>query len=224
MINKNLVHTTIFSLALIVLILFLYPRMDIEFSQLFHLSQDFIYYNSILAKFSFHVIPLLVYIVLIISTITLLYQTIKHKTITNLYCFRILYLLITLAIGPGIIVNGIFKEHIGRARPHQVQQFGGSKTFSALGVVSHECQHNCSFPSGHTSMGCYFTAFAYLFQKYFSKIYISGLFFGLFIGLGRILKGAHFLSDILAACLIILIVNHLVYLLWQKKLRLIESR
>ncbi len=42
-----------------------------------------------------------------------------------------IFLVATLAIGPGILVNGVFKDHWSRPRPVQVTEFGGSERFVA---------------------------------------------------------------------------------------------
>jgi lipid A 4'-phosphatase len=42
-----------------------------------------------------------------------------------------LFLIATLALGPGLAVNVILKEHWGRSRPIDVMQFGGSERFVA---------------------------------------------------------------------------------------------
>src|SRR5579885_660865 len=39
-------------------------------------------------------------------------------------------LLLALAIGPGLIVNTLFKDHWGRARPSQITVFAGEKRFT----------------------------------------------------------------------------------------------
>jgi len=38
-----------------------------------------------------------------------------------------------MIIGPGLLVNTVFKEHWGRARPSQVEEFGGQQTIHARG-------------------------------------------------------------------------------------------
>ena len=36
-----------------------------------------------------------------------------------------LFIILSLAVGPGLIVNSALKEHWGRARPREITQFGG---------------------------------------------------------------------------------------------------
>ena len=62
-----------------------------------------------------------------------------------------------LVIGPGVIVNGVFKPYWGRPRPHSTIPFGGEQEF--LPVFQKGCdQDNASFPCGHASMSFYLMA------------------------------------------------------------------
>ncbi|ATU93986.1 hypothetical protein BLM14_19040 [Phyllobacterium zundukense] len=59
--------------------------------------------------------------------------------------------LTTLALGPGLLVNGYMKEFIGRPRPADTLLFGGNHHFVAAAEWSQACHHNCSFVSGEAS-------------------------------------------------------------------------
>ncbi|SDO63019.1 phosphatase PAP2 family protein [Phyllobacterium sp. OV277] len=59
--------------------------------------------------------------------------------------------LITLAVGPGLLVNAFMKEFIGRPRPANALLFGGEQPFVAAAQWSNACQHNCSFVSGEAA-------------------------------------------------------------------------
>ena len=60
----------------------------------------------------------------------------------------ILFLMATLALGPGLLVNVLLKDHWGRPRPVDVTQFGGDQHFVAWWDPRGECPNNCSFVSG----------------------------------------------------------------------------
>ena len=60
----------------------------------------------------------------------------------------ILFLIVTLALGPGALVNGVLKEHWGRPRPIDVTQFGGTEHFVAWWDPRGDCPANCGFVSG----------------------------------------------------------------------------
>jgi lipid A 4'-phosphatase len=67
-----------------------------------------------------------------------------------------LFLVATLALGPGLITNLTFKDHWGRPRPIDVQQFGGADHFTPWWDPRGECPNNCSFIAGEPS-GAFWT-------------------------------------------------------------------
>ena len=219
MINNRLVYISGMLSGICLIILAYLPNLDIAFSQLFYDDRGFIYSHNIFVRFFYYFIPPSTIIVLGGCTVLLVVKYLKHKPMS-----WIIYLLLVVLIGPGIITNFVLKSNIGRARPSQITEFGGSKLFAPVFSISHECQDNCSFPSGHSAMAYSYTSLAYILayrhknkeKKYFSMFYLVGLIFGSLTGFSRILMGGHFLSDVMASCFIILIINHLVYLLWKR--------
>jgi membrane-associated PAP2 superfamily phosphatase len=80
------------------------------------------------------------------------------------------YLFLLLALGPGLVVNGIFKELYGRPRPVAVEQFGGPYPFlhvwePGFGLEDHPEHARKAFPSGHAANGFYFVAIYFLFRR-----------------------------------------------------------
>ncbi|WP_316355119.1 phosphatase PAP2 family protein [Candidatus Trichorickettsia mobilis] len=225
MINNRLIYINIILSGILFGLLVSYPTLDLKFSQLFYdHDHGFIYRNHFMVRLLFLLIPPLTKIFVAACIIFLCFQRYKHKNFKKTLSSSAAYLIITVAIGPGLMVNQILKNEIGRARPAQITEFGGSKNFTAAAIIANQCHHNCSFPSGHAAMAYYCTILAYvtsLFsnknKKYFTIIYISALLFGTLTGLSRILMGGHFLSDVIASCFIILTINHLLFLWWQKQ-------
>ncbi|MDD3517361.1 MAG: phosphatase PAP2 family protein [Chromatiales bacterium] len=121
------------------------------------------------------------------------------------------FLVLVLVIGPGLIVNALLKEYAGRARPLQVQEFGGERQFTPVLRLADECRGNCSFPSGHASMGFYFIALALLARRRRGLAFAGALATGVAIGSVRIVQGGHFLSDVLAAFIVVYAVSLLLY-------------
>ena len=115
----------------------------------------------------------------------------KNQTFKkNIYTFLIL----SLVLGPGILVNTILKNNsIGRARPSQITEFGGSANFTRAFEYSGACDKNCSFVSGHASMGFFFIGLGWLMQS--KRWFYIGLAIGIVVGFTRIVQGGHFLSD-----------------------------
>ena len=118
-----------------------------------------------------------------------------------------LFVLATLAVGPGIIVNGILKSFWGRARPHVLLEFGGGATFSPVWWVSDQCEWNCSFVSGEAASAFWLVSLVFLVRKEWRPaIAAATLAFAAIVSFTRIAVGAHFLSDVLVAWLIMLCV------------------
>lgn len=111
-----------------------------------------------------------------------------------------LMLVYTLVLGPGLIINLGLKDHWGRPRPFEIREFGGKHEFLCV-CVPGESEGGKSFPCGHCSMG-FFLAVPYLIlRKNNSRLaytfLVSGIIYGLLIGLSRMIAGGHFASDVL---------------------------
>ena len=61
----------------------------------------------------------------------------------------LVFLFAGILVGPVLVVDVGLKDHSGRARPINVQPFGGAKEFSPAFVPTNQCIKNCSFVSGH---------------------------------------------------------------------------
>ena len=107
------------------------------------------------------------------------------------------FLLLSIAIGPGLLTNTVLKDHWGRARPAQVIQFGGMKQFTPVLQPSDQCDHNCSFPSGHGAMAFSLIGLGFLPATRRRRQWVTGaaLGFGTLVALVRVGQGGHFLSD-----------------------------
>ncbi len=118
-------------------------------------------------------------------------------------------LVLTSAIGAGLIVHVILKDHWGRPRPKQVIEFGGQQVFRPYYSPNffHQPESSRGFPCGHCTMGFYFFAAALVCQR-LSWRTLSYLSYALAIALGialsftRMAQGGHFLSDALITALI----------------------
>lgn len=172
------------------------PQIDLRFSGLFFDPQDgFFLSDHPLVRASYLAFRYLPYIVVPMLLWLLLASRIWGGAAEKRTRRVLMFLLLTLALGPGLLVNEVFKAESGRARPATVQQFGGDKQFTPAFVASDQCARNCSFVSGHAGMGFFFLAFAWALRD--RRWLYYGALVGLAVGLGRIAQGAHFLSDVL---------------------------
>ncbi|MDA8100491.1 MAG: phosphatase PAP2 family protein [Nitrospiraceae bacterium] len=129
--------------------------------------------------------------------------------------FRIygLFMLLCVAIGPGLIINVVLKDHWGRPRPRQIEEFGGRLTYTQPLVPSN--RYGKSFPCGHCSVGYLYGVGWWLWRrKHPGRAVASlaaGLTLGTLLGIGRMTAGAHFLSDAFWSALIAFFIAHLLY-------------
>lgn len=117
---------------------------------------------------------------------------------------KVCYLFLVLILGAGLIVNVMFKDHFGRARPRDIEEFGGSKRFTPAFVVSNECNTNCSFSSGEGAAGFFSLALALALSRK-RAIFLAGMAIGSLVSLSRIAAGAHFFSDTVVSFFVMLI-------------------
>jgi lipid A 4'-phosphatase len=111
----------------------------------------------------------------------------------------------TLVVGPALIVNAVLKDHWGRARPGQIERFGGDKAFTPVLARAAECRRNCSFPAGHPALifAAGFAVAALLQRRRDRRRAVAAtLGLGALAGLGRMMQGGHFASDVVASAVI----------------------
>ncbi len=128
----------------------------------------------------------------------------------------IVFLLTTLILAPGLLANGVLKEHWGRPRPIEVTEFGGSDRFVAWWDPRGGCPQNCSFVTGDGSAAFWTLAPAALTPPAWRPLaYGAAIAFGTGLSLLRMAFGAHFLTDVVFAgvftFLIIWLVHGLIY-------------
>jgi len=118
-----------------------------------------------------------------------------------------LLIVLALILGPGFIAHALFKEHWGRPRPKQIEQFGGQQSFRPFYRPNfNPPEPSKSFVCGHCTMGFYFFSLAIVGRHLKNrKLEIGAFLFALALGtllsLARIAQGGHFLSDALFSAL-----------------------
>ncbi len=122
------------------------------------------------------------------------------------------FLIATLALGPGLLTNVILKDHWGRPRPIDVQQFGGAYRFTSWWDPRGDCPDNCSFIAGEPS-GAFWTLApaALAAPELLPLAYAAALAFGTGVGVLRIAAGAHFFSDVVFAGVFTYLLIWLIY-------------
>jgi lipid A 4'-phosphatase len=128
----------------------------------------------------------------------------------------VLFLLATLALGPGLFVNVTMKDHWPRPRPIDISQFNGDERFVPWWDPRGVCAKNCSFVAGESSGAFWTLAPAALAPAPWRALaYAAATAFGAAVGALRITFGAHFFSDVVFAgvfvFLIVWIAHGLIY-------------
>lgn len=186
------VISLVLAALLVCVALYWFSPVDIAISHLFYNGYTFSWRSASLARFKHNLVQPMAWTLAILF----LTMTIYHFRQRSGWR-RWLFLLLSLIIGPGLITNTILKDNWGRARPHQIAEFGGQAQFTPAFVMADQCVRNCSFTSGDSSFGFWFHTLAYVAQRRRRQIFYTGLALGAGFGLLRVGMGAHFFSDVL---------------------------
>jgi lipid A 4'-phosphatase len=112
------------------------------------------------------------------------------------------FLIVSLALGPGLLVNVVLKEGWARPRPGMVTEFGGDYTFMPWWDPRGACDSNCSFVSGETSSAVWTAAPAMLAPPPWRYLALAAAgLYGIAFASIRMLAGGHFLSDVIFAAI-----------------------
>lgn len=125
---------------------------------------------------------------------------------------RSIFLLAALALGPGLVVNGMLKAWWGRPRPVMVDQFGGDAPYQRVWQVSDWCASNCSFVSGEASSAAWLVACLVLVPARYRAVAVPPtLAYALALSVNRLAFGGHFLSDVVLSWAISALIFALLY-------------
>ena len=127
---------------------------------------------------------------------------------------EIVLLWLSSLVGLIVVINLLFKNFWGRARPNEVIDFGGINNFTPWYQITDQCITNCSFVSGDSSVGFALIMFYFLVNK-ITYLWIA-LIFGFGLGLLRIMEGGHFISDIVLSGVIIFVFYLICYRFYSK--------
>jgi len=193
-------HLDLLLLAAIGGLLVAFPHIDLTIAGQFHDPIDGFYLrDNPLVRLVYHGVPWITRTVVVSLVLFLLaaWTIWRRRAFFSRQRRAALYLLLVMIVGPGLLVNTLFKDNWGRARPSQVEQFGGTKQFTRAALPADQCAKNCSFVSGHASVGFFFLAFAFVWPRHRVLWLVAGTGLGLGIGLVRIMQGGHFFSDVI---------------------------
>ncbi len=129
-----------------------------------------------------------------------------------------IFLIATLAIGPGVVVNLSLKDHWHRPRPIQTQEFNGKDAFKPWYDDQGECRKNCSFVTGEAATGFWMVAPASVLPPPIrGPAMVAAFAFGIGASLLRMAFGGHYLSDVLLGGFVTLIIIEIArMLIWPR--------
>ncbi len=204
-------------LAVISVFFTVFPGVDLAATGLFHQAGD----GFPLASQPFFLRlrelgPFLVKLIAGSCVAILLFAFLTGRTPKGLRLRTPLFLLSTLVIGPGLVVNALFKNNWGRPRPNAVDAFGGDAPYVPVWRITDHCDTNCSFVSGEASSSLWLIALAFVAPPAWRKpVLVAVLPLVIALSANRVAFGGHFLSDTLIAwgltLLVIVAVHHLLY-------------
>jgi lipid A 4'-phosphatase len=191
-----------------------WPRLDIAISRLFFNEQ----YRVFPVQYSLvsrHLRDAFTYIIALLvapAFVALAFKLILPRRHMLISARAALFLIATLALGPGLVVNAIFKDHWHRPRPPEITEFYGPEKFMPWWDPRGACDRNCSFVAGEGAGGFWTLAPAALAPPAWRvAAYAAALLFGAAAGAQRLTGGAHFFSDVIFSGVFTFIVIWLVY-------------
>jgi lipid A 4'-phosphatase len=186
-----------------------FPGIDIRVAGLFFdhgFQQQDLWWNRLLHGSLAYFLWISVGCVLAVYAVNRL----TRRNLLNIRGRTVAYLLLVLVIGAGVIVNYTFKDHFGRARPRDVEVFGGPLRFTPAFVISDQCHRNCSFSSGDAAGAFFAVALARALSRRRLVLGIA-VGFAALVAYSRIAAGAHFLSDTLVSTFVMLLTTDVLY-------------
>src|SRR5689334_14503147 len=174
--------------ALTAAIFLLFPGIDLWASGLFYRPESHFFLGDWApVRAIYRGVPHVVELIVIAVPALCLVALWRRGRETALDIRAAAFLLLSLAVGPGLLVNAVLKDHWGRARPAQVTEFAGTQHFTPALVPADQCARNCSFPAGHPAIGFYLVSFAFLVRDPRRRRMAQGVAIavGALIGLGR---------------------------------------
>jgi lipid A 4'-phosphatase len=188
----------------------LVPDIDLWFSALFYQEGGGFYLaGAVWVRLLYELVNPVTAVAVLALLVLLLRNVLLRSPAGPFNTRATLFLMAVLAVGPGLVVNGVFKSHWGRARPRDIVEFSGTRTFTPAFLISDQCNRNCSFTSGHASIPFAFAALGFLLRRRRWAVFAGAAAFGGLVGLGRIVQGAHFLSDVVFSGIFVFLITYI---------------
>lgn len=209
---------TVMVISLVTLVFWI-TNLDIRIASYFYhpeLDNPWIVGSQPVWQFFYDLIPVLSAVTLFGTLLIIVATTISKRRLS--LRLPALYIFCCLLLGPGLIVNTLFKDNWGRERPRNVIELGGSEAYTPPLKYNFNGDGR-SFPSGHSSVGFFLISFYFLWKRRNKTLANIALFSTIVVGVGtgfaRMAAGGHFLSDVLWSAIITFSTSYLLYLLMK---------
>jgi len=191
------------------LVFAVYPRLDIQISRPF--------FNTGVRMFAVNAQPwvqhtrdtvrLIVALLAAPAFIAIVVKVIWPRRPMLIDARAAIFIVSTLALGPGLVANTLLKDHWGRVRPIDIVELGGDGRFTPWWDPRGDCPNNCSFIAGEPAGAFWTLAPAALAPPQWRLgAYTAALAFGSAVGMLRIAAGGHFFTDVVYAGVIVYLV------------------
>ncbi|MEI8183444.1 MAG: phosphatase PAP2 family protein [Desulfomonile sp.] len=141
-----------------------------------------------------------------------------------------LVVILTVIIGPGMVVTGILKNSWGRPRPVEITAFGGDSEYRKIWPPAGTVKGK-SFTCGHCAMAFSISSASAFFPYHpwgSAAALIVGVTYGSLAGIARATQGGHFVTDAIWSGVIVLIIiaglYYLVFRIPEEALRSPDAR
>lgn len=194
MLNSKRLLLAITGLILITIFVMFSPSIDQYFASMAYDPSTRVFYGERASwcRVIYYLVPVITVGIILLPIAYFLKSRKNPSAKKNVINFALVVYL-ALSIGPGIVVNVIFKEHWGRPRPYQVLRDG--KSYSPFWQPHFNNKKDNSFPGGHASMG-FFMGIPFFALNRRKQAVVVSLLGGTIVGLVRILQGGHYFSDV----------------------------
>ncbi len=190
--------------------LYLFPKADIGITSLFYTpGAGFLQHGAFWERFFYKSVPVVLTVMYLGALLLWLYNKKTGRGIGAFNGKKLIYLLLVGAVGSGLFVNAVLKDHWGRARPVQIVPFGGDRPFTPPFVISDA--GGKSFSSGHTSGAFALLALIFLARRHRKTAAAAVVAYGLAVSLARIAAGGHFFSDVAVSIMVMYVTAAVLY-------------
>jgi membrane-associated phospholipid phosphatase len=219
LITKRTILLQLAALVLTGVVLGLWPQIDVETARLFVRSDKLFYGVSpegYLLRSIFYALPLVLGAGILLIWLAARWGAPKWQKRWNAPSNRAMaFMIISLALGPGLLVNGIIKEVSHRPRPFHAKEVNpyGKWDFRPWYRFDGQCESNCSFVSGEASSSMWTLAPALVAPAPVRALAIgASILLTVATSIWRMALGGHFLSDVLMGALLTSLMVSLLYM------------